>query len=180
LVFVPETYHLSRREEKSRYELHENHPADQGYRRFLKRFFDPMNKRLADNSTGLDFGAGPGPTLHLMFEEAGHSMEIYDLFFADDRSVFDKKYDFICATEVVEHLHQPMDELNRLWKCLKPSGFLGLMTKMVRSKSAFKKWHYIRDETHVSFFSKATFRWLGKQWDTDLEITGGDLIFFQK
>lgn len=180
LVFVPEAYHLSRRQEKNRYELHENHPDNQGYRRFLRRFFTPMNKRIVNHSEGLDFGAGPGPTLHLMFEEAGHTMEIYDKFFAQNATVFDKKYDFICATEVAEHLCRPMTELNLLWKCLKPGGFLGLMTKMVRSRSAFKKWHYIRDQTHISFFSKKTFRWLSNRWGAHLDFITHDIIFFQK
>gem|GEM_PF-3968765 len=59
LVFVPETYHLSRQEEKARYKLHENHPDDKEYRRFLKQFFKPMNKRLTDHSKGLDLEPVP-------------------------------------------------------------------------------------------------------------------------
>lgn len=180
LVFVPEEYHLSAEEEKARYELHENDPNDEGYRQFLKRFFEPMNERIPNRAYGLDFGSGPGPTLHLMFEEAGHSMEIYDLFFEDNLSVFKQKYGFICATEVVEHLYQPMNELNRLWGCLKPGGFLGLMTKLVHNKEAFKKWHYIRDETHISFFSKKTFQWIGNQWNANLDFIGNDIIIFEK
>jgi len=180
LIFVPSAYHLSPQEERARYEDHENDPQDMGYRRFLKKFFNPMNDKLADNSEGLDFGAGPGPTLHLMFEEAGHSMAIYDLFFANDSSVFDKKYDFICATEVVEHLHLPMNNLNRLWHCLKPGGFLGLMTKMVHNKSAFKNSHYIRDKTHISFFSKVTLKWIARQWQTKCTFVGNRVVIFQK
>ena len=180
LVFVPSAYHLSPQEEQARYEHHENDPEDKGYRRFLKRFFNPMNEKLTENSEGLDFGAGPGPTLHLMFEKAGHTMDIYDLFFANNPTVFEKKYDFISATEVVEHLHLPMTDLNRLWHCLKPGGFLGLMTKMVQSKSAFENWHYIRDKTHISFFSKITFKWIARQWKAKCSFEGNGIVIFEK
>lgn len=180
LVFVPPQQHLSAKEEKERYELHENNPEDDGYRQFLKRLFDPLNNRIADHGYGLDFGCGPGPTLHHMFEDAGHRMKLYDIFYADDPSVFLRQYDFITATEVVEHLHQPMNTLNRLWQCLKPCGFLGIMTKMVRDREAFKAWHYIRDDTHVAFFSPATFRWIANKWQAKLEFIGSDVIIFQK
>jgi hypothetical protein len=180
LVFVPNAYHLTAEEEKARYDLHENNPGDQDYRRFLRRFFDPMNKVLDNNSYGLDFGSGPGPTLHVMFEEAGHTMEIYDIFFADDRSVLKKEYDFICATEVVEHLHCPMRELDKLWSCLKPKGYLGLMTKFVVDNASFQNWHYIRDDTHVTFFSKPTFQWIARQWDAKYSFSGEQVVIFQK
>jgi len=115
-----------------------------------------------------------------MFEQAGHSMDIYDLFFADDRSVFKKKYDFICATEVAEHLHHPMVDLNRLWNCLKPGGFLGLMTDLLPAKSAFPSWHYKRDETHITFFSIATFKWIARQLQADFFFEKERVIIFQK
>lgn len=180
LIFVPPEFYLSLQEEKKRYDDHENDPADQHYRKFLRRLFDPLNEKLCLNSKGLDFGSGPGPTLHLMFEEAGHFMSIYDVFYADNPTVFDKKYDFIAATEVVEHLHHPMQEFERLWKCLNSRGFLGIMTKRARDKEAFKNWHYIRDETHVAFFSKATFKWLAKHWKADVSFPKDDIVIFQK
>lgn len=180
LVFVPRQFWLSPEEEKERYDLHENDPEDEGYRSFLSRLVDPLDEKLAPGSDGLDFGSGPGPTLHLLFEKRGHSMRNYDPFYENDPSVFERQYDFITATEVVEHLHQPLKELDRLWECLKPDGFLGIMTKMIRSKEAFEGWHYIRDETHVAFFSKNTFEWLAGRWGAALQIIGNDVIIFRK
>ncbi len=180
LVFISPSQFLSANEEKSRYDLHQNAPDDDGYRRFLNRLLLPLNERLALHAQGLDFGSGPGPTLHLMFEELGHLMKIYDLFYAKDISLFEKSYDFITATEVLEHLHQPQKELNRLWQCLKPGGWLGLMTKLVLNRERFSTWHYKNDLTHVCFFSKATFEWLAIQWQADLIFADTDVILLRK
>ena len=135
---------------------------------------------LAPRSTGLDFGAGPGPTLSVMLSEAGHRVRIYDPFYADHPEVFTQRYDFITATEVLEHLRRPGRELQRLWHCLKPGGVLGVMTKLVRDRAAFARWHYISDPTHVCFFSTATFRWLADRWRSALTFADKDVILMVK
>lgn len=180
LVFVPQSYHLSAAEEKAQYDFHENNPDDLGYRKFLGRLANPLLERLAENSQGLDFGSGPGPCLSLMLEEQGHQVWLYDLYYANDKEVFERQYDFITATEVVEHLAQPMVELQRLWSLLKPGGYLGLMTKMVVDVAMFSTWHYKTDPTHISFFSRQTFDYLGEQWGSAPQIIGADVIIFQK
>ena len=180
LVFVPAEQFLTLAEEKAFYDLHENSPHDVHYRRFLERLFLPVAKCLAPHSDGLDFGAGPGPTLSVMFEEAGHSMRIYDLFYAPDIKPLQQTYDFITASEVVEHLHQPGPELDRLWSCLNAGGILGIMTKRVLSREAFSNWHYKSDLTHVCFFSLDTFQWLADRWDAELIIADKDVVLFKK
>jgi 2-polyprenyl-3-methyl-5-hydroxy-6-metoxy-1,4-benzoquinol methylase len=179
-VFVPSIHFLSAKKEKAEYDLHRNTPADQGYRKFLNRIFMPMQKRLAPGSRGLDFGCGPGPTLSLMFEEIGHSVAIYDQFYEREASVLKGQYDFITATEVVEHLHDPRKELDRLWSCLKPGGSLGVMTKLVLDRKAFARWHYKNDLTHVCFFSRSTFEWLATRWQAELTFSGKDVVIFLK
>ena len=180
LVFVPPCQYVSAEEEKSRYDLHQNSPGDQGYRSFLSRLFIPMQKCLAPESCGLDFGCGPQPTLSVMFKEAGHFMTTFDYFYERVPSVFEKQYDFITATEVVEHLHNPRKELERLWACLKQWGRLGLMTKLAPDDNAFSFWHYKNDLTHVCFFSQATFQWLALQWDADMTFADKDVVLFHK
>ena len=128
----------------------------------------------------MDFGSGPGPTLSLMFEELGYPMNIYDHFFADDGNALKQKYDFITATETVEHLHHPKTELDRLWRILKPGGILGIMTKLVIDRGAFSNWHYKNDSTHVCFFSQLTFTWLANLWQAKLEFYDNDVILFEK
>lgn len=180
LVFVPAWQHLSTAEEKAVYDRHENHPDDLGYRRFLGRLFTPLVARLSPGSQGLDFGSGPGPTLSVMFEEAGYSMALFDPFYAPDASVWQRDYDFITATEVVEHLAAPGREIERLLDHLRPGGWLGLMTKRVRSREAFADWHYIRDPSHVAFFSESTFQWLGRRFELDVTFPADDVVLLQK
>jgi hypothetical protein len=180
LVFAHPDSYLSREEEFKRYELHENNPEDGGYRSFLEKLYKPMIQHIPGKSAGLDFGSGPGPLLKMMFEEQGHKMAIYDAYYARDESVFQLQYDFITSTEVVEHLHHPLEELDRLWSCLKPSGTLGIMTGIRLPESDFSSWHYILDETHVIFFSLKTFAWLAERWGAKLEFVGKTVVLFQK
>ncbi len=180
LVFVPPVHFLSAKEEKARYDLHQNSPDDKDYRQFLSRLFIPIRERLVPGSHGLDFGSGPGPTLSVMFEEVGYSMVIYDHFYATEPTLFEKQYDFITASEVVEHLHDPKKELDRLWGCLKPGGSLGVMTKLLSDSEAFAHWRYKDDPTHVCFFSRTTFEWLAACWQTELTFADQDVILFKK
>ncbi len=180
LVYVPPRFHLSREEEKAEYDLHQNDLGDQGYRRFLNRLFAPMQALLMPAGNGLDFGCGPGPALSSMFEAAGHRVALYDPNYARHSDVLDRPYDFITATEVLEHLRHPEEELARLWKMLQPNGRLGIMTKLVKDRAAFGTWHYKNDATHICFFSRPTFEWLANQWKAEVEFIGADVIIFTK
>lgn len=180
LVYVPPSFQLSSEEEKAEYDLHENDPHDQGYRRFLSRMTVPLLSKIKPTDVGLDFGCGPGPTLSVMMKDLGFHMDIYDPHYFHDSSVFTRTYDFITATEVAEHLSLPGFELSRLFAMLNPGGTLGLMTKMVLNKDAFFKWHYIQDPTHISFFSRATFEYLAVQFGAKLSFEDRDVIFLKK
>jgi len=180
LVFVLPGQFLSPDEEKAQYDHHENSADDPGYRRFLGRLFDPLSQRLAPNSRGLDFGSGPGPTLSVMFAETGHRMEIYDPFYAPETGPLQRQYDFITTSEVVEHLHHPRRELDRLWSCLSPGGALGIMTKRVGNREEFPHWHYKNDRTHVCFYSLETFEWLAEYWNATLTVPDDDVVIFVK
>jgi len=180
LVFAHPDSHLSREEEFKRYEFHQNNLEDPRYRSFLQKMSTPMLNRIAANSSGLDFGSGPGPLLKLIFEEQGHTMSVYDTFYAPQQEVFNNSYAFITATEVVEHLHKPLVELDRLWSCLQPQGYLGIMTSLNLPDLKFSTWHYIKDETHVVFFAPQTMIWLAKRWGASMEIVGDSVIMLQK
>lgn len=175
LVQVPATWHLDPVEEKAHYDLHENDPGDAGYRRFLSRALDPVLERLESGAEGLDFGCGPGPVLSLMFREQGFDCREYDIFYAPDETLLQRQYDFITATEVVEHLAAPGEVLNRLWGLLRPRGVLAIMTKRVLDADRFANWHYRNDPTHIVFFHRRTFEWLARQWRAGLEFPGSDV-----
>lgn len=180
LIFVPEPYWLSRKQEKAVYDRHQNDPSDSGYRRFLSRLSKPLAERIQPGQKGLDFGCGPGPTLSVMLEEEGHLVTLYDPFYHNQVSVFDQTYDFITSTEVVEHLHTPAQTFDTMFGMLRPGGWLGLMTKLATDKEAFTKWHYIRDMTHVCFYSRPTFSYLAERFNVGLTIIGADVILLKK
>ncbi|WP_028116594.1 class I SAM-dependent methyltransferase [Ferrimonas senticii] len=180
LVFADPAALLPQSAEKQVYDQHQNNPDDHGYRRFLNRLAEPLLERLPLQQQGLDFGCGPGPVLALMLQEAGHQMATFDPYYAPDRSVLRRSYDFITCTEAIEHFYQPRREWQLLLQLLKPGGYLGLMTKLVRNRDAFAQWHYKNDPTHVCFFSEATFRYLAERSQLRLEILGNDVILLQK
>ena len=179
-VFVPAKYYLSSAAEKTIYDKHQNDPTDAGYRNFLSRLATPLLTKLTSASQGLDFGCGPGPTLSLMMEEAGHQVELYDKFYAPHEAIWNHHFDFITATEVVEHLHNPGLVLSRLWACLRPGGYLGIMTKLVTSPEAFSQWHYKNDLTHVGFFSRETWRFWALARGAELEFFQNDVILLRQ
>lgn len=179
-MFSDPDSHLSQDEEFNRYELHNNDADDPRYRNFLKKLLQPVDKLIPANSTGLDFGSGPTPVMQMMLEEKGHRISIYDAFYASDETVFKKQYDFITASEVVEHLHHPMEELDRLWSCLSPDGVFGIMTALRYETIDIPDWYYMRDPTHVVFFSPLTFQWLAKRWGADLDFVGDSVVIFKK
>ncbi|HUF45131.1 MAG TPA: class I SAM-dependent methyltransferase, partial [Aestuariivirgaceae bacterium] len=144
--------------ELARYRQHQNDPDDPRYRQFLSKLADPLLHRLAANLCGLDYGCGPGPALCAMLGEAGHEMAAYDPFFAPDRSLLERTFDFITCTEAAEHFHHPAAEFDRLNRMLRAGGWLGIMTCFQTDDGRFADWHYRKDPTHVVFYREATMR----------------------
>ena len=95
-----------------------------------------------------------------MLEAKGLQVRLYDPFYANDATVWQTRYDFNTATEVVEHLREPAVELDRLFGALRPGGWLGLMAKWVDDERWFMQSRYIRDPTHIAFYRADTMRWI--------------------
>lgn len=181
-VWVPREQHLSHSEEKAIYDLHQNNPEDIGYRAFLSQLITPLLERLKGKAChGLDFGCGPGPTLSLMLEEAGHQVALYDPYYFAAPQVFDHDYDFITLTEVAEHLADPLPSFQRLTKCLRAGGVLAVMTRFLPDHlEDFAGWTYKNDPTHISFYHADTFALLAHELELVLDFPGKNLAFFTK
>jgi hypothetical protein len=179
-VFVPSQYHLSDSEEKKRYDTHNNDPNDPRYRQFLSQLTEPLNEIIFSGSYGLDFGCGPGPTLSLMMQEKGHQMDLYDKFYARNQSVFEKSFDFITITEVLEHLSNPVFELERLASILKPKGILGVMTQILKQDIDFKSWYYKNDPSHIGFYNEKSLTDLASLLGLEVTKFSDRVIFFKK
>ncbi|EKF73719.1 2-polyprenyl-3-methyl-5-hydroxy-6-metoxy-1,4-benzoquinol methylase [Alcanivorax hongdengensis A-11-3] len=167
-------------EEKAQYDLHENDPEDEGYRRFLDQLGAPLRERLDTGAKGLDFGCGPGPALARLMEEHGHPCAVYDPIYAPDSAVLAQQYDFVTCTEVLEHLHRPGREWQQFARLVKPGGWLGLMTRWLTDDDGFDRWHYRRDPTHVCFWQPDTFRWLSSQQGWNLILIGNPVVLMQR
>ena len=177
-VFVPSKYHLSESEEKLRYDTHNNDSQDSRYREFLSQLTLPLQEIISDGSVGLDFGSGPGPTLSLMLEEEGYQVDLYDKYYAKDESVFDKEFDFITLTEVIEHLSDPIFELKRLTSMLKPGGCIAIMTQTMTKEIDFSKWYYKNDPSHIGFYNQESLIFLANYLGLGVNFHSDRVIFF--
>ncbi|HUF27429.1 MAG TPA: methyltransferase domain-containing protein [Gemmatimonadaceae bacterium] len=166
-------------EEVRRYLEHENDVGDLRYRAFLDRLAAPLRSRLRAGAEGLDFGCGPGPALAAMMCEAGFPTAAWDPVFRADDAVLARDYDFVTCTEVVEHLHEPAATFDRLARLLRPGGMLAVMTRFYPAREAFVTWHYLRDPTHVLFWSEETFRWIAAAHGWTLELPAPDVVLMR-
>jgi hypothetical protein len=180
MVFADPDSFLNRADEKERYELHENDPADEGYRQFLAQVLPPLLCRLDLGMSGVDYGCGPGPALKQMLEEAGMQMALYDPFYAPDTQVLNQQYDFVTATEVVEHFYHPARDWAQLNRLVKPGGILAVMTSLLLPETDFNAWYYRTETTHVMFYTPETIRYIAKKLNLVIEILEDPVILFRK
>lgn len=180
LVSVPAEFYLSREQEKAEYDKHENYPQDLGYQGFLDRTLAPLLARFDSCALGLDFGCGAGKALSLMAKARGYCVENYDLYYVNDPELLTCQYDFITLTEVIEHVSDADTLLTLLSKLLKPKGILAVMTKRVLDPTAFSRWHYKNDSTHINFYSEASFQWLAAHYGWRLEVIDKDVVFLHQ
>ncbi|MGB0893010.1 MAG: class I SAM-dependent methyltransferase [Parashewanella sp.] len=178
LVQVPSSFHLTSEQEKAEYDKHDNNCDDVGYRRFLSRCLDPVLQRIPVSAKGLDFGCGEGKVLSKMAAEKGMSIDNYDLYYVNQPQLLIKRYDVITMTEVIEHIADANALLIQLQSMLNKNGLLAVMTKRVKDKSAFKQWHYKNDQTHICFYSIATFEWIAQRFQWQLEVISDDVVMF--
>ncbi len=180
LVYVPAAFHLDAAAEKRRYDQHRNDPRDPAYRAFLNRLMAPLLARLPTGAQGLDYGAGPGPTLSLMLAEQGHPMAIYDVFYAPDEAVLARRYDFLTCTETMEHFSAPRREWLRFLTLVREGGWLGIMTQLREPAVDFASWYYKNDETHVCFYSRATFDYLARLHGLEVYFEEASVILLRR
>lgn len=161
-VFIEDKHHISYEEERNIYELHQNSLDDQGYVSYLEAYIEEGLCNFVSSGEGLEFGSGPEPVLAELLKRRGYEVDIYDRHYADNHKVWNKKYDFITSTEVVEHFHEPLETLRVMAELLKPGGYLSIMTLFLpENLELFQDWWYRRDLTHIAFFSPQAFKVIG-------------------
>lgn len=171
LIFVDTKFHLNFSEQKLRYDFHENSIDNPGYVSFLKKCINPTLPyiwKLGKNSDlqGLDFGSGPSPTLSEILSQNNLKVDNYDPIYFKEFPT--KKYDFIFSTEVWEHFHEPLVEIQKIKNLLKPSAVVSVMTSTWNDGTDFETWYYPKDETHVCFYHEKTFSKIGEIFNFEI------------
>jgi hypothetical protein len=184
LVFLDPKQRYDSASEKKHYSFHQNSIHDEKYCEFLKKLITPLLQKVEQESgplaIGLDYGSGPSPVLAELVRKVGHQMEIFDPYFANNRAVLGRKYDFATCCEVVEHMYNPHAGFLQLDAVLKQGGVLGVMTGMIADWSKFSSWHYPQEATHVCFYSSNTMAWLAHFFNWRLLSVAGNVTIFQK
>jgi len=181
LLFVDSQYHLEPEAEKKRYETHQNDVFDPGYQKFVMPLFEVIRKKMSLDRLGLDFGAGTGPVLTKLLRDAGFQIDLYDPYFHPFWENLEKSYDFVFASEVVEHFYHPRTDFNLLEKIVSPKGCLFVMTLLYQEDTVKENWFYLKDPTHVCAYSLGTFEWIKKQFGfSDLETQGSRVVILTK
>jgi SAM-dependent methyltransferase len=170
LIFVPAADHIPVEQERARYALHKNTIDNVGY---VARF-EKLMARVPDLASGrkrvLDFGCGPGPVLVELLRRRGHHAVGYDPCFAPDADL-SPPFDIVFCTETAEHFCTPATSFEMMASLVAPGGALALMTSLHPGPKQIGQWWYVRDETHVSFYSLRTFEWIARHWGFAVEAT---------
>ena len=165
LIFMERQFLPDSATEKSRYQAHQNNLQNEGYVQFLNLAITPALPYLKASMRGLDYGCGPVPVLGGLLKAHGLHCENYDPFFFP--KLPDHKFEFIFATEVIEHFFNPGEDFQRILALLKPGGILTVMTELWDSVEKFSEWHYARDNTHVSFYHEKTMQYIYTRYNLE-------------
>ena len=154
-------------DEFSLYQQHNNSISNQGYVRFLSDFIHQAVLPFARGKSCLDYGSGPEPVLKQILErDHGCAVAIYDKFYAPARIFEGKTYDLITCTEVLEHIRDPLEVFAVFRKAMHELSVLSLMTWFrPKSDSEFLRWSYIRDATHIAFYTMDAVQRIADQFD---------------
>lgn len=155
------------------YENHNNSIDDPRYVEYFKKFIDAcVIDFIVKEAKGLDFGSGPSPVLsRILQRDYGIKMDIYDPFYSPQKVYDGKKYDLITSTEVLEHLDDPLSYFRLFRTLLNEKGILAVKTAFHPGcAQRFLDWYYIRDKTHISFYTRKTFADIAS-------VTGMDIIY---
>ena len=159
LITKDPSFHPSEEEALQEYSHHENFLNDPRYVAYFVEYIDKaVLPFMGEGKRALDFGSGPAPVLATVLDGSyGYQTDCYDLFFSPEKVYIDRSYDLITCTEVAEHLSDPLATFRLLASLLAPGGVLSLMTLLHNNDDErFFSWHYIREESHIVFYSPKT------------------------
>lgn len=163
LVFVPTHQHVGAEAARARYLKHRNSPDDVGYTDRFSRLIELLRGQAPGARRVLDYGCGPTPVFVEMLRAAGYDASGYDPLFCPDSSLHEP-FDVVASVETFEHFTRPGDELARIVARIRPGGMLAVMTLFHHGAESLGNWWYLRDPTHVAFYSQATFDFIAPRF----------------
>jgi 2-polyprenyl-3-methyl-5-hydroxy-6-metoxy-1,4-benzoquinol methylase len=169
-------------DEEERYKTHNNQLDNEDYIQYMETFIKSHVRPLKNVKTILDFGSGPYPILGNRLEKHGYTVTGFDPFFQPNTDYKTHTYDLIILQEVLEHIQDPNTELDELCGLLNPGGFLLIQTGFRYTEDeAFFRWWYVRDLTHIAFYSMKTFEYISNNYPLDIVSTNQKtVILYQK
>lgn len=170
-IFIERDEIVDQKEEKSRYQNHDNSHQNKGYVKMFKTFIKEVltaNIELKEGAEVLEFGCGPGPVLADLLTKRGLNVDLYDPYFFPGKNYLEQKYDLITSTEVFEHFSKPRQEFKRLSSLLKKGAYLAVMTSFHPGPEEFKDWWYKWDPTHIVFYNQKTFERLASEFNLEI------------
>ncbi|MEK6642659.1 MAG: class I SAM-dependent methyltransferase [Planctomycetota bacterium] len=153
---MPSEQHPSLEQAAARYARHRNTLDHVEYVARLTRLIELLRMHAPDARRVLDFGCGADSVMTSLLSAAGYDAHGHDPIH-DIHADLSQPFDAIIASETLEHVASPRDEFARIHRLLMPSGLLIATTRFHSGPASFADWWYIRDVTHVCFFSTMTF-----------------------
>jgi len=177
-ILLDEADHLSPEAQKARYLTHQNDEGNEGYVAMFEGFLEKGVTPFAQKGCkALDLGCGPGPVLAGLLKKRGHPTDLYDPFFFPEVGE-EAAYGLITVTEVLEHLPDPVGTLRPWVARLAPGGLLAGMTLFHPDDPAkFAAWWYLKDPTHVSFYTEKTLGKLAEALRMEMLFSDGKRLF---
>ncbi|MFN6946593.1 MAG: class I SAM-dependent methyltransferase [Cytophagaceae bacterium] len=180
-AFVKDQNHyVTKHQEKSRYEEHNNDVNDERYQNFTSPITKAVLEKFTSKHLGLDYGCGTGPVISKMLKDNGYQVNLYDPYFYPDKNYLNHQYDYIFSCEVFEHFYHPKEEIQKLLNILKPNGSLMIMTHIYDYIIDFKKWYYRKDPTHVFIYTDKTVQFIAKKFKLTIESQNDRMVVFKK
>lgn len=177
--YCPKCRHLiklkmaSIEEQKIRYDAH---ICDVNYHKYMANVYNAIKPFIVGKSI-LDYGCGKVKALEKMLKIDKYDAYSYDLFYYP--KLVKKLYDTIILIEVIEHIEDTNYIFNQLISLLNSGGRIIIMTNFLPNN--FENWWYLRDITHVNFYSLEFFNRLASYYNLQIIFCNDkNLIILQK
>lgn len=180
LIFKDPQSYLNWDDQRDRYDLHENNIENPGYVEFFEQLMKPLRPFLKSSQSALDWGSGPGesPVLAQLLGREGLKVDIYDPIYQP--VVPSGHYDVITSTEVVEHFQNPRGSFREILSHMRPGGVFAGLTQFHSGPGMFSNWWYVKDPTHVVFYSERTLQWVAGEFGLEVLYLQHPVFVFRK